>query len=64
MKSRSLNKRQAAEYVGLSVDTISRAIRSGDLRTYRPKIEGRELTSDLILIQDLERWAYPGLKQD
>lgn len=62
MKPRSLTKKQAAQYVGLSVDTISRAINSGDLPAYRPIIDSREVTTDLVLVADLEQWAYPGLK--
>lgn len=60
MEPRSLTKKQAAAYVGLSVDTITRAINAEDLRAYRPVVDGREITSDLILIEDLEAWAYPG----
>lgn len=61
MTPRSFTRKQAAEYTGLSVTTIKRAIAAGDLKTYRPRIDGREVETDLILISDLEAWAFPGL---
>lgn len=47
----------AAEATGLSVRTIERAIKAGDLRATRPKVEGREITKDVILATELERWV-------
>lgn len=47
----------AAEAVSLSTDVIRRAIRSGDLATTSPKIEGRALAKPLIDPDNLRAWA-------
>lgn len=47
----------AAAATGLSEDTISKAIRAGDLPATRPKIAGRAITRDQIDPDDLKRWA-------
>ena len=60
---RSLTRRQAAEYTGLSYDTIRKAVDAGELRVFRPRIDGREVMIDLILVEDLEAWAFPGLEK-
>lgn len=49
--------REAADATGLSQDSIKRAIRSGDLASYSPRIEGRKLTTVLIAADELARWA-------
>lgn len=52
----AFSRKEAAEAVGLSVDTLRRAIAAGDLHTYRPRIDGREVNKELILATELERW--------
>jgi len=52
----AFSRKEAAEAVGLSVDTVRRAINAGDLTTYRPRIDGREIQKELILASELERW--------
>jgi len=47
---------EAADATGLSEITIRRAIRAGDLRANRPKVEGREIAKEVILTAELERW--------
>lgn len=49
-------RRQAAEQLGLSMSTIDKAIRSGDLRTVQPTIDGRRLATVLITHEELTRW--------
>lgn len=44
----------AAARVGVSVDTIRRAYRSGRLRAYRPVGQRRVV----IRVEDLEAWAF------
>lgn len=56
MNKIAYTKRQAADACGLSIDTITRAINSGDLETITPAIDGRELSKVLILASELERW--------
>lgn len=53
----TVNARTAAEMTGLSVDVIKRAIRHGDLRASRPRINGRHVERDVIAVEDLTRWA-------
>jgi len=50
----------AAEATGYSADVIKRAIRSGDLKATRPKINGREVVKDSINAADLEAWLAGG----
>ncbi|WP_062077768.1 hypothetical protein [Demequina globuliformis] len=52
----SYTPKTAAEATGYSEDTIKRAIRSGDLKTTRPRIEGREVAKDSIDPADLKAW--------
>lgn len=47
----------AAEATGLSVRTIDRAIKAGDLRANRPKVDGQEIAKVVIAAKELERWA-------
>ncbi|MBM9432371.1 hypothetical protein [Flaviflexus equikiangi] len=53
----AFSRKEAAEAVGLSGDTLRRAIEAGDLHTYRPHIGGREINKELILATELERWV-------
>lgn len=50
----------AAAATGLSVDVIRRAVRSGDLPTHYPKIDGRQVAKPLILADDLRAWVKRG----
>lgn len=52
----AFSRKEAAEAVGLSIDTVRRAITAGDLLTYKPRIGGREVNKELILASELERW--------
>ena len=52
----SYSVREAEEATGASQDTIKRAIRSGDLATLAPHIEGRPVRGYLIARAELERW--------
>lgn len=52
----------AAEATGLSIDVIKRAIRSGDLKATRPRIDGREVAKDSIAPVALERWLTGGTR--
>lgn len=56
MERISLSRKEAAEAVGVSVDTIRRAITSGELHAHKPKIGGREISKEFILVSELERW--------
>ncbi len=53
---------EAADAIGLSIDVINRAVRSGDLREDRPVIEGRTLSKGVILAAELERWITGGAR--
>jgi excisionase family DNA binding protein len=50
----ALDVERAAARVGVSVDTIRRAYRSGRLRAYRPVGQRRVV----IRVEDLEAWAF------
>jgi len=50
----SLSRREAAAAVGLSLDTISKAIRSGALSAKRTGKDGRG--KDVIKLADLHAW--------
>jgi excisionase family DNA binding protein len=50
----SLSRREAAEAVGYSKETIARAIRSGALRAKRSGKDGNG--KDVILVEDLQAW--------
>lgn len=52
----SFTRAQAAAVTGLTYDTISAAIRSGDLREIKPEVNGRRLRNGVILRADLEAW--------
>jgi excisionase family DNA binding protein len=52
----SYTPRQAAEKTGVSEYTIGAAIRSGDLRTVQPEVNGRRIRKHLILHADLLEW--------
>lgn len=52
----SYNVREAEDATGVSQDTIKRAIRSGDLATLDPHVEGRPVRGYLIARTELERW--------
>lgn len=60
----AFSRKEAADAVGLSVDTVRRAIYSGDLRTYRPRIGGREVNKEIILASELERWITSSPRQE
>ena len=47
----------AAQATGLSVDTIKRAVKAGDLAANQPEIDGRNIASVLIPAEELRRWA-------
>lgn len=47
----------AAQATGLSVDTIKRAVKAGDLAANQPVIESRTIASVLIPADELRRWA-------
>lgn len=47
----------AAQATGLSVDTIKRAVKAGDLAANQPVIESRAIASVLIPAEELRRWA-------
>lgn len=53
----SYTYQEAHEATGHSVDTIKRAVNSGDLPTHKPKIDGRVVNKPVILKSDLERWV-------
>jgi hypothetical protein len=46
----------AAEATGLSIDTIRKAVRTGDLVASRPTVNNRQIAKDVILRAELERW--------
>jgi excisionase family DNA binding protein len=50
-------RKQAAEQVGVSVDVIDRAIRSGDVRATRPMVDGRRISTVLVTHEELLRWV-------
>lgn len=51
--------RQAADYTGLSEDTIGRAVRSGDLATVGGmQIDGKKSTRIIIHHDELVRWMH------
>lgn len=50
----------AAAATGVSVDVIRRAMRSGDLPTRYPKIDGRQVAKPLIPAKDLLAWVERG----
>lgn len=52
----SFTRYEAAEATGLTYDTISAAVRSGDLREIKPEVNGRRLRNGVILRADLEAW--------
>lgn len=54
MSERPLSVREAADAVGVSVDAIRRAYRSGNLPAYRPSGQ----TKVLIRREDLDAWAF------
>lgn len=50
-------REQAAEAVGVSVDTIKRAIAKGVLATVSPQTDnGRRMSRVLIAADELKRW--------
>lgn len=51
------NLKEAAEATGYSIDVIRRAVRSGDLATVTPKIEGRDLARPVVTEAELRRWV-------
>ena len=53
----SYTAKTAAEATSLSIDVIKRAIRSGDIRATRPKVNGREIVKDVIASDELRRWV-------
>lgn len=58
-----LNRDEAARAAGVSVDTIRRAIRSGDLKAKRTGVDadGNPTGKFLISVKALEDW-YQGLE--
>lgn len=50
------NVAEAAQVSGVSVATLRKAIRSGDLAAFQPQIEGRQIQLQLIRAEELERW--------
>lgn len=48
--------KEAAEAIGLSEDTIKRAIRAGDLEAHTPRVEGRQIARQVIRAEELDRW--------
>lgn len=50
------NVAEAAQVSGVSVATLRKAIRSGDLAAFQPQIEGRQINLQLIRAEELERW--------
>lgn len=54
--------REAAEATGIGIDTIKRAVRSGDLPAKFPRIDGREVAKYVILADDLEAWITDSTK--
>lgn len=48
--------KEAAEAIGLSEDTIKRAIRAGDLEAHTPRVEGRQIARQVIRVEELDRW--------
>lgn len=54
-------RREAAEAAGVSYDTLSAAVRSGDLRETKPEINGRRIRNGVILRDDLEAWLRGAL---
>lgn len=50
----------AAAASGLSVDVIRRAVRSGDLPSHYPEVDGRQVAKPLVLADDLRAWVERG----
>lgn len=48
---------EAAAEVGVSVETIRAAVRSGDLQVRQPEINGRQISTRLIPHAALMAWA-------
>lgn len=48
--------KEAAEAVGLSEDTIKRAINAGDLEAHAPRVAGRQIARQIIRLEELNRW--------
>lgn len=51
---------EAAEATGVSEATIARAVRAGDIRATRPRVDGKPVAKYLIARAELERWASDG----
>lgn len=52
----SYNRKQAAELTGVSVATIDKAIKAGDLRSLSPKIDRKTVAVVLVAHDELLRW--------
>lgn len=52
----SYTRREAAAATGLSVDTITRAVNAGDLPARNVRVDGKRVSTVLILASDLEAW--------
>ena len=48
----------AAATTGYSIDIIRRAVRSGDLATVAPKVNGKPVARPVILHTELVRWLH------
>ena len=48
---------EAADATGLSIDTIRRAMRAGDLAVTYPRVNGRPISKPLVARSELERWT-------
>lgn len=62
VKKLAYSVREAAEATGVGVDTVKRAIRSGDLPTKSPRVDGRRVNKYVILAADLEAWISDSSK--
>lgn len=51
-------KKTAAKALGISPDTVGKAITAGDLKASKPTIDGRTVEVLLIRREDLEEWAF------
>lgn len=48
--------KEAAAACGLSLDTIRRALRNGDLKAADPRVDGRAVAKTIITRRELQRW--------
>lgn len=62
VKKIAYSAREAAEATGVGLETIKRAVRSGDLPAAMPRIDGHQINKYVILASDLEAWLTDSTK--